>query len=231
MHAGDRAARGVGLQPFHIGAGQERDVRVLDRPVDADDLGVRLAVGQAGKTIKGVAAHAGAMGQGSPFLFIEQDRERLGIGMVADPGQLVVKLLDARLVADLRVRVGGAGPGLGRVRAAQAVDVEELLGAGVVGLKHIVAERPSRGDPFLVRQLAEVLLAEPIERAAIDLAVAADDVMQPRMEGVAGAVVPGVRRLILAVHEHGLGIPVVPLALQVVAALQDQDALAGRREL
>ena len=83
MHAGDDAAGRIGLQPLHIGVGQKRDIRVGQRRIDADDLGVGLAVGQAGKSVIGVAAHAGAVGQDLAVHLVQKDGQRLRKGMVA----------------------------------------------------------------------------------------------------------------------------------------------------
>lgn len=77
---------------------------------------------------------------------------------------------------------------------------------------------------------AEIALAHAKERAAIDLGIPADIIMQARVETLAVPAVPGFLRLVGAVHEHRLGIPVGARARQVAAALDEQDALARRRE-
>src|SRR5690349_1335990 len=78
---------------------------------------------------------------------------------------------------------------------------------------------------------AEVLLAQPEEDAAVHLAVAADEIMQARPERRAGGAVPGLVGLIPRVDEHRFGVPVLALAGKIVAALEQQDALAGLSEL
>ncbi len=102
--------------------------------------------------------------------------------MMADPLQAVDQGLDARLVAHGRIGIGRAGPGLRRVRTPQAVHMEEPLGLGVIGLEDIIADRPGGGHALLVNQLAEVLLAQAIERTAVDLAVAPDHMVQAGVE-------------------------------------------------
>ena len=151
--------------------------------------------------------------------------------MVADLLERVAERLDTRLVAHRRMRVGGARPRFGRVDPALAVHVEELLGARVVGLEHVVGERPGGRDAVGVDDLAEVLGAQPEQRPAVDLAVAADEIVQPGVEGLAAGAVPGLLRLILAVDEHRRRVPVLAFALEVGAALEDQDALARGGEL
>ena len=78
-------------------------------------------------------------------------------GLVAGGGEVVGELLDPRLVRDRRERVGRARRRLGRVLAARAVHLVELLGLRVVGLHLVVADRPGRRDAVVVAQLAEVL--------------------------------------------------------------------------
>ena len=46
-HPGDRPAGRVGLQPHHLGAGQQGHVRLAQQRPDRDDLGVGLGVHQA----------------------------------------------------------------------------------------------------------------------------------------------------------------------------------------
>ena len=107
--------------------------------------------------------------------------------------EVVGELLDARLVADGRERVRRAGGRLGRVLAARAVHLVELLGPRVVGLHLVVVDGPRRRDAVVVAQLAEVLLAQAVQRGAVELRGAADEVVHLRLEGLAVAVVPRVR--------------------------------------
>jgi hypothetical protein len=79
-----------------------------------------------------------------------------------------------------------------------------------------------------VRHLAEVALAQAQERAAVDLAVAADEVMQGGAERLPARIGPGLLRLIEPLDEDGLAAPVLLGTRQVIATFEDQDALAGR---
>jgi hypothetical protein len=80
-------------------------------------------------------------------------------------------------------------------------------------------------------ELAEVLGPQSVERGAVELGRAADEVMDLGLEGLALVVVPGVLGDVLVVDEHVLGQPVLGLARQPVPALEQQDALAGGREV
>jgi hypothetical protein len=52
-----------------------------------------------------------------------------------------------------------------------------------------------------------------------------------RLERLAAAVVPGIRRDVAVLDEDRGGVPIGGFALQPVATLQQQDALARRCEL
>jgi hypothetical protein len=66
----------------------------------------------------------------------------------------------------------------------------QALGLGVVGLEVVVGERPGGRDPRVVADLVEVSLAQPEEDRAVELRVAADEVLLVRAEGRAVAVDP-----------------------------------------
>src|SRR5215471_478398 len=78
--------------------------------------------------------------------------------------------------------------------------------------------------------LSKVLLPQPEQRGSIELGVAADVIIGVRMEFLAITVAPDFSCLIPAFGIDRLGIPVVLLTLDVVAALQQQNALSGWRQ-
>ena len=63
---------------------------------------------------------------------------------MAKASQIVDELLDARLVTERRMQIRRARRRLGRVDAADAVHLVEVLGLRVVGLEVGVGERPRR---------------------------------------------------------------------------------------
>ena len=134
-------------------------------------------------------------------------------------------------MGDGRERVGGARGRFGRVLAPGPVDLVELLGLHVVGLHVLVGDRPRGRDPAVVAHLPEVLLAQAIERCAVELRRAADVVVNLRLKGLAAPVVPSVRRDIAIVLEHVLRRPVLGLARKPVPTLEQQDPLPRRREV
>src|SRR5262249_36830963 len=79
--------------------------------------------------------------------------------------------------------------------------------------------------------LAEILLAQTVQGGAIHLRGAAHEVMHPGLEGFAVLVVPGVLGNVTVLDEHFLGVPVLGLARHPAAALEQQDLLAGRRQV
>src|SRR6516162_11588245 len=80
-------------------------------------------------------------------------------------------------------------------------------------------------------QLAEILLPEAIQGCAEHLCGAADEIVHLRLERYTVTVVPCIRRDIAVLHEDRCRIPVLYLALEPVAALEDQDVLARGRQL
>ena len=134
---------------------------------------------EAGEAVEAVAAHAAALlGIG----LVEVDPDREVERLVARFDEIVVELLDARLVRDRRVGERAGARRLGRVLAGLAVDEVEPLGLGVVGLEVGVGDRPRRRDAAVVRDLAEVALAKAEQDRAVDLGVAADEVLRVRAE-------------------------------------------------
>src|SRR5919198_1846744 len=76
----------------------------------------------------------------------------------------------------------------------------------------------------------EVALAEAEQDRAVDLRVAADEVLRVRPERLAVLVVPALGGDVALAAEDLLGVPVLGLAREVAAALEQQDALARRGE-
>src|SRR5262249_44934029 len=102
MNHAHAAAGGLGLQTLNERFGEERDIRVLERRLDADDLRIRLAIDQARITVESIATDAGAGVQRLAVLFVEQYAERQREWMMALPLQGIMEFLDARLVRDWR---------------------------------------------------------------------------------------------------------------------------------
>ena len=112
------AARRSGLEPHHLGAGPELDVRMPQRRLDRADLRVRLAAHETGKAVAGAAADAGAP---PPVALVELHRQRHRERPQTLRREVLGKLLDAWLVAHRRMRVRRAAPGLGGIDPRFAV--------------------------------------------------------------------------------------------------------------
>ena len=110
------------------------------------------------------------------------------------------------------------------------VDEVETLGLGVVGLEVVVGDRPRGRDAAVVADLAEVALAQAEEDRAVELRVAADEVLRVGRERRAVGVEPLLAGHVAVAAEDLARVPVLRLAREVAAALQQQDALAGRGE-
>ena len=110
------------------------------------------------------------------------------------------------------------------------VHLVEPLGLGVPGLELVVADRPGRGEPVDVLDLAEVLGPQPVEGCAVHLRGAPDVVVDLGLEGRTVGVVPGVVGDVATGVEHLLRLPVLRLAGQEVPSLEQEDPLAGGRQ-
>src|SRR5215470_1571659 len=157
MNRADTAAGGLGLQTLDERIGEERDIRVLEHRLDADDLRIRLAVDQARITVESIATDAGASVQWLAVPFVEQHAERQREWMMTLPLQGIMEFLDARLVRDRRARIRPACRRLGRVDPMLAMHLVELLGFAVVRLEILIGQRPSWGSPAVMFDLAEIL--------------------------------------------------------------------------
>ena len=147
---------------------------MLEGRPHAHHLGVRLGMNQAGEAVAGAAADAVAVGQ----VRLRQPDPVWGVErVVARRLQVVRELLDPRLVRERREGVRRARGRLGRVLTTCAADLVELLGERVVRLQLLVLDRPRRRDAALVLELAEVLLAEAVERGSVELGRPADEVV------------------------------------------------------
>ena len=225
----DARAGVVGLEPHDLRVRQQRDVRVLERGPNADHLGIGLRVHHAREAVAVRAAHARAVRH---VRLVEHDPARRVERMVPRPSRASSASCWMRGSCETGgMRVRRARRRLGRILAARAVHLVQLLGLRVVRLELVVGDRPGGRDPVVVAQLAEVLLAQPVERRAVELRGAADEVVDLRLERRAALVVPRVRRDVAVLDEDVLREPVLRLPRQPVAALEQQDALARRREM
>ena len=201
---------------------------MLERRPDAEHLGIGLGLHQTRKAVAGPAADAVAVGS---VVLQQPDPARRVERVVAGLLEVVRQLLDARLVGQGRERVLGARVTLGGVLAVVAVDLVEMLRRRVVGLHVVIRDGPRRRDPVVMPELPEVLGPEPVERRPVELRRPADRVVDARLERLVLVVVPGLLRHVPVLDEDLLRVPVLGFAGQPVAALEDQDPLAGRRQV
>ena len=198
----------------------------------------------AGRTPKTSASDLPCTAHGKPSQFTQRTQAEYGMfasfsriphgawnGWRPAASRSSCELLDARLVRDGRKRVRPARRPLGRVLPARTVHLVELLGQRVVRLELVVGDRPRGRDAVVVGELPEVPGAQPVERRPVELGRPADEVVDLRLERLALLVVPGVLGHVAVVDEDVVGEPVGRLARQPVAALEQQDPLAGRRQV
>ena len=137
-----------------------------------------------------------------------------------------MQLLNSRFVLHGWEAVRRARPRVGRIDTAFAVHLIEVFGLRVVRLELVVADWPCRRDAAVMADLAEVLFAQPEERGAVELGVSADVVVGVRMERLAVLVVPHVFGVIFRLDVDGARAPVVLLAPDVVAPLEQENPFA-----
>src|SRR3954465_13170174 len=116
-------------------------------------------------------------------VLFQEDCERLRKWTVALAFQCVAERLDAGLVADRRMGIGCACPAFRRVRTTQAMHVEQALGRRIVRFELGISDRPSWRQPIGVKDFPEVLWPQPEQRAAVNLRVPADKIVEPWAEG------------------------------------------------
>src|SRR5262245_12969229 len=148
--------------------------------------------------------------------------------MIAAPLQAVPELLYARLVRDGRVTIRPARGRFGRIHAMLAVDVVEMLGLAIERLEVLISQRPGRRNSAVMPDLAEVLLAQTEQRCAVKLGVAANVIMDARLERLAVLAVPGLLGFVFRFEKDRRGVPILLLAREI-AALQYQYSLACGR--
>ena len=236
----DRGAAGVGEQAEDARGGEKRDVREIHNLANAVDVGVGLRVDEARVAVAGIAADALA---GDWVEGVALEAERDGEGMDAELADVGFDLGHAGFAGEGGVGVGLGVEGLGGIvgtaeasgnwgRGAEvAVDVEEFFGAGVVRLHVGIGDGPGGRDAALVLDLAEVFGAHAEERGAVDFGLTTDVVGLLRVEGLVVLVVPGFGGVVAVVEEDGGGVPVEFFLGEEGAALEDEDALAGAREM
>jgi hypothetical protein len=132
---------------------------------------------------------------------------------------------------DGRERVGTGARRLDRIRAHLAMDPEDALGLRIVRLELLVRDRPRGRYAILGLEHTEVLAAEARQGGAVDLGVAADAVPEGRPEQLALAVQEALGRAVALVPENGGRAPVLGLARENAASLEDEHlgALVAER--
>lgn len=106
----------------------------------------------------------------------------------------------------------------------------QALRARVVGLEVSIRERPSGALAVEVRNALKVVFAQPKQRRAVELGVAADPEVGERIDALAGPVQPLLARAVAAAHHDFILLPVFRLAREKFPAFEQQDTLAGLRQ-
>src|SRR5204863_7443969 len=97
-------------------------------------------------------------------------------------------------------------------------------------LELVVPDRPRRRDAAVVADLAEIALAEADQRGAVELRIAADEVVRPGVELLAVLVEPRLRDVVPVLDHHRVRVPVLLFAGHVGAAFEEKDPLSRGSE-
>jgi hypothetical protein len=92
--------------------------------------------------------------------------------MESQAEEVIVELLDPRLVSDGGVGEVAAPRPVGRIFAGRPVHVVKALGFQVPGLKVLIRERPRGRDATVVSDLPEILGSKSEQRGTLKLGVA-----------------------------------------------------------
>src|SRR5215467_948994 len=131
-------------------------------------------------------------------------------------------------MADRRVRIWSARGRFRGIFAPPAVNVIEPLCLQIIRFKIVVGDWPGWGNPAEMPDFPKVFPAQAEEGRAVELRVSPDVIIRVRMERLPVLIAPFFLGLILALDVDRSRIPVGLFATYVIAALQDQDTLAGR---
>ena len=119
-------------------------------------------------------------------------------------------------------------PGTGGCGAEIAMDVEELFGAGVVGLQIGVGNGPRRRYPAFMLNDAEVFGSHAKQCSAVDLCLPPNEIRLLRVQVPAFLILPSLFGVITVIEKDGGGVPVELLLRQEGATLDDKDFLPAR---
>ena len=205
-HPGDRPPARAGLQPGHLGPGQQGDIRPGPAPGAPRSLPRRTwrAPGTGTHHTRYTGCKYWPAGPPHP----KGSRTARGTaGTRPSPGPRRSPRSAARATppaTDTALPVP-----LGRVLTAVAVHLVQLLRLRIPRLEIVIRQRPRRGHPIHMPQFPEIPRPQPVQRRPVQLRRPADEIMHLRLERAPVPVEPGVLADVLPLHEHRLRIPVI----------------------
>lgn len=114
---------GVGFEAFHLGVAVQGDVAVAKGRSDAEDVGVGLAVCEAGEAVESVAANAASRLRVG---LVQVDADGHVKRMLAGLLEVVAQLLDEGLVRHGRMGEGARAWRLGRILPGLSMDQVDI---------------------------------------------------------------------------------------------------------
>jgi hypothetical protein len=95
-----------------------------------------------------------------PILLIKLHAQGYMKRLEAKASEIISQPLHSWLVAHWRIWVRATGRGFGWVHAAFAMDVIEMFGLQVVGLKILVRDGPGGGDPAIMADFPKIFFTQ-----------------------------------------------------------------------
>jgi hypothetical protein len=116
---------------------------------------------------------------------------------------------------------------LRRVLASHTAHLEQLFGAAIPWLQHIISKRPRRRNAIPVFKRREILFAVADQHGAIEFRVAADVIVVPWTKAAAVLIKPGLVRSKDTALEDRSGVTRRGMRAEMGATLKNRDARAA----
>src|SRR5579863_8077790 len=134
-----------------------------------------------------------------------------------------------RFVRNRCVRIWPGPPRFSWIVSCASMNAEDVFGLCVPGLKLRVGEGPRRGNSIAEVDFLEVPFAKARHRCAVELGMAADEVILAGNEASAGFGLPLLLGTIPALNKYRLGTRVLRFRWKARPSFEDKDACTGSR--
>jgi len=185
------------------------------RWTNARNVRFRLRVDLAREAIAGPAADAS-----SARSQIDSQRQKIRMELLLF--QSSFEIFDISLVGHRRK---GKGRRARRFRGITgfAVDREHPFCTAIIRFELLVADGPGRRNAFFMFDFSDVLFSQPRKSGAIDLRIAADEVMNTGRKRLAVLVEPLLFWFVSGLGKDRLGTPVLRFGRKIIPSFQEKN--------